>query len=140
MVKEVAFGMYLDSGERSIHFRRVMSQRQQVENKTERFIYLDNEKNDQSILLSDTVSAGRTVACPEVALRISQYGAFITLGLMKDLFVPFREQKMKMQVGKYVVPCPLDDESYRILASSQVDHYLSEGPYRSGLGVDIDLA
>ena len=56
---------------------------------------------------------------------------------MKDLFVPFREQKMKMQVGKkYVVHAHLDDESYRIVASAKVDRYLSKekAAYESGAG------
>ena len=52
---------------------------------------------------------------------------FLNWGLMKDLFVPFREQKMKMQVGKqYVIHAHLDDESYRIVASAKVDRYLSK--------------
>ena len=46
---------------------------------------------------------------------------------MKDLFVPFSEQKMKMQVGrKYVVHAHLDEESYRIVASAKVERYLSK--------------
>ena len=46
---------------------------------------------------------------------------------MKDLFVPFSEQKMKMQVGrKYVVHAHLDVESYRIVASAKVERYLSK--------------
>ena len=59
---------------------------------------------------------------------------------MKDLFVPFREQKMKMQVGKrYVVHAHLDDESYRIVASAKVDRYLSKekAPYAPGQEVNI---
>ena len=59
---------------------------------------------------------------------------------MKDLFVPFREQKMKMQVGKkYVIHAHLDDESYRIVASAKVDRYLSreKAPYEPGQEVSI---
>ena len=59
---------------------------------------------------------------------------------MKDLFVPFREQKMKMQVGKqYVIHAHLDDESYRIVASAKVDRYLSKekAPYEPGQEVNI---
>ena len=59
---------------------------------------------------------------------------------MKDLFVPFREQKMKMQVGKkYVIHAHLDDESYRIVASAKVDRYLSKeaAPYEAGDEVNI---
>jgi hypothetical protein len=59
---------------------------------------------------------------------------------MKDLFVPFREQKMKMQIGKqYVIHAHLDDESYRIVASAKVDRYLSKekAPYEPGQEVSI---
>ena len=63
-------------------------------------------------------------ACLEVSW-VNQYGAFLNWGLMKDLFVPFSEQKMKMQVGrKYVVHAHLDEESYRIVASAKVERYL----------------
>ena len=59
---------------------------------------------------------------------------------MKDLFVPFGEQKMKMQVGnKYVVHAYLDEESYRIVASAKVDRYLSKekAEYEPGEQVNI---
>jgi predicted RNA-binding protein (virulence factor B family) len=71
---------------------------------------------------------------------INQYGAFLNWGLMKDLFVPFREQKMTMQVGnKYVVHAHLDEESYRIVASAKVERYLEKGqpPYEPDEEVDI---
>ena len=58
-------------------------------------------------------------ACLQVAW-VNQFGAFLDWGLMKDLFVPFREQKMKIQKGKrYVVHVHLDEESYRIVASAR---------------------
>ena len=59
---------------------------------------------------------------------------------MKDLFVPFREQKMKMQQGrKYVVHAHIDEDSYRIVGSAKVERYLSkEHPdYQQGQEVNI---
>ena len=59
---------------------------------------------------------------------------------MKDLFVPFSEQKMKMQVGnKYVIHAHIDDESFRIVASAKVDRYLSKekASYQPGEEVNI---
>lgn len=59
---------------------------------------------------------------------------------MKDLFVPFSEQKMKMQVGRsYVVHAHVDEESYRIVASAKVERYLSKDmpDYTPGAEVDI---
>ena len=47
-------------------------------------------------------------ACLEVAW-VNEYGAFLKWGLMKDLFCPFREQKMRMEVGKsYIVHIHID--------------------------------
>ncbi len=59
---------------------------------------------------------------------------------MKDLFVPFREQKMKMQQGrKYIIHAHIDEDSYRIVGSAKVEHYLSkEHPdYHQGQEVNI---
>ena len=48
---------------------------------------------------------------------VNEYGAFLHWGLMKDLFVPFSEQKMKMQQGKsYLVHVHIDPETRRIVA------------------------
>ena len=140
VVKEVAFGMYLDGGEEGeiLLPSRYVPQDCKVGAKLNVFIYLDNEERLVATTLTPLVQVGQ-FACLEVAW-INQYGAFLNWGLMKDLFVPFREQKMKMQVGKkYVVHAHLDDESYRIVASAKVDRYLSKekAVYESGQEVDI---
>ena len=140
VVKEVAFGMYLDGGEEGeiLLPSRYVPQDCKVGDKLNVFIYLDNEERLVATTLTPLVQVGQ-FACLEVAW-INQYGAFLNWGLMKDLFVPFREQKMKMQVGKkYVVHAHLDDESYRIVASAKVDRYLSKekAAYESGQEVDI---
>lgn len=140
VVKEVAFGMYLDGGEEGeiLLPSRYVPQDCKVGAKLNVFIYLDNEERLVATTLTPLVQVGQ-FACLEVAW-INQYGAFLNWGLMKDLFVPFREQKMKMQVGKkYVVHAHLDDESYRIVASAKVDRYLSKekAAYESGQEVDI---
>jgi predicted RNA-binding protein (virulence factor B family) len=59
---------------------------------------------------------------------------------MKDLFCPFREQKMRMSQGKgYVVHIHVDEESYRIMASAKVDRYFSEEPPTYNIGDEVDL-
>ena len=140
VVKEVAFGMYLDGGEEGeiLLPSRYVPQDCKVGDKLNVFIYLDNEERLVATTLTPLVQVGQ-FACLEVAW-INQYGAFLNWGLMKDLFVPFREQKMKMQVGKkYVVHAHLDDESYRIVASAKVERYLSKDipDYAPGTEVDI---
>lgn len=140
VVKEVDFGMYLDGGEEGeilLPLRYVPEDCRPGDELTV-FIYLDNEERLVATTLTPLVQVGQ-FACLEVAW-INQYGAFLNWGLMKDLFVPFREQKMKMQVGKrYVIHAHLDDESYRIVASAKVDRYLSKekAPYEPGQEVSV---
>ena len=140
VVKEVDFGMYLDGGEEGeilLPLRYVPENCKPGDELTV-FIYLDNEERLVATTLTPLVQVGE-FDCLEVAW-INQYGAFLNWGLMKDLFVPFREQKMKMQVGKqYVIHAHLDDESYRIVASAKVDRYLSKekAPYEPGQEVSI---
>ena len=140
VVKEVEFGMYLDGGEDGeiLLPLRYVPEGCQPGDLLNVFIYLDNEERLVATTLTPLVQVGE-FACLEVAW-VNEYGAFLNWGLMKDLFVPFREQKMKMQVGKkYVIHAHLDDESYRIVASAKVDRYLSKeaAPYQAGDEVDI---
>ena len=140
VVKEVDFGMYLDGGEEGeiLLPSRYGPEGCKPGEELTVFIYLDNEERLVATTLTPLVQIGQ-FACLEVAW-INQYGAFLNWGLMKDLFVPFREQKMKMQVGKrYVIHAHLDDESYRIVASAKVDRYLSKekAPYGTGQEVSI---
>lgn len=140
VVKQVDFGMYLDGDEEGeiLLPSRYVPQDCEVGDWLNVFLYLDNEERLIATTLTPLVQVGE-FACLEVAW-INQYGAFLNWGLMKDLFVPFSEQKMKMQVGKkYVVHAHLDDESYRIVASAKVDRYLSKDmpDYQPGDEVNI---
>lgn len=52
-------------------------------------------------------------------------GAFMDLGIDKDVFVPNREQKRKMQKGEgYVVYIYLDEQTGRLLASSRLSDFV----------------
>ena len=140
VVKEVDFGMYLDGEEEGeiLLPARYVPENCKPGDELKVFIYLDNEERLVATTLTPLVQVGQ-FACLEVSW-VNQYGAILNWGLMKDLFVPFREQKMKMQVGKkYVVHAHLDDESYRIVASAKVDRYLSKekAPYEFGQEVDV---
>ena len=127
VVKEVDFGMYLDGGDEGeiLLPARYVPEGCQIGDILNVFLYLDNEERLIATTLTPLVQVGE-FACLEVAW-VNQFGAFLNWGLMKDLFVPFSEQKMKMQVGrKYVVHAHLDEESYRIVASAKVERYLSK--------------
>ena len=132
VVKEVDFGVYLDGGEEGeiLLPTRYVPEDCKIGDFLNVFLYLDMDERLIATTLTPLV---------EVAW-VNQFGAFLNWGLMKDLFVPFSEQKMKMQVGrKYVIHAHLDDESYRIVASAKVERYLSKDrpEYASGDEVNI---
>lgn len=141
VVKKVDFGMYLDGGEegRILLPSRYVPQGCEVGDELNVFLYLDNEERLVATTQQPLAQVG-DFACLRVAW-VNQYGAFLDWGLMKDLFVPFREQRERMEVGRrYVVHVHLDDESYRIVASAKVERYLSmdeRPPFQSGDEVDV---
>ena len=140
VVKEVDFGVYLNGDEDGeiLLPKRYVPEGTKPGDILNVFIYLDMEERLVATTLQPYVQVGE-FACLQVAW-VNQFGAFLDWGLMKDLFVPFSEQKMKMQVGrKYVIHAHLDDESYRIVASAKVDRYLStEKPeYQPGKEVNV---
>ena len=102
------------------------------------FIYLDQDERPIATTQTPKAMVG-DFAYLEVAW-VNQYGAFLDWGLMKDLFCPFREQKMRMIKGNsYIVHVHLDDESYRIVASAKVDRYLSDEMPQYKHGDEVDL-
>ena len=140
VVKTVDFGVYLNGGDDGeiLLPSRYVPEGCRPGDVLNVFIYLDNEERLVATTLEPYVQVGE-FACLEVAW-VNEYGAFLDWGLMKDLFVPFREQKMKMQKGhRYVVHAHVDEDSYRIMASAKVERYLSKElpEYQPGEEVEV---
>ena len=140
VVKEVDFGVYLDGSEDGeiLLPTRYVPQGCKPGDVLNVFIYLDMDERLIATTLQPYVKVGE-FACLDVAW-VNQYGAFLDWGLMKDLFVPFREQKMKMLKGNsYVVHIHLDEDSYRIVASAKVEKYLSKDMPEYNAGDEVEI-
>ncbi len=102
------------------------------------FIYLDSE--DRPIATTETPLAEvGDCACLTVVGK-SEFGAFLDWGLMKDLLVPFKEQRVPMEVGRSYVVYLYLDVTGRIAASSLLSRHLSEindGTFSTGQEVDL---
>lgn len=131
-------GLYLAGGPEDILLpNRYVPEGANVGDELDVFVYLDNEERLVATTQTPLAQVG-DFAWLEVAW-VNQFGAFLDWGLMKDLFVPFGEQKMKMQKGRsYLVHVHLDPETFRIMASAKVERYLSKEwpPYHGGDEVD----
>lgn len=103
------------------------------------FVYLDQSEHLVGTFETPLARVG-DFAFLRVAW-VNEFGAFLHWGLMKDLFVPFREQKMPMREGRsYLVHIHIDEETQRIVASAKVDKYLqpaTPGQYHRGQEVEV---
>ena len=93
------------------------------------FVYLDQSERLVATAESPLAQVG-DFACLEVAW-VNEHGAFLSWGVMKDLFVPFREQRRTMEVGEqHVVYVYIDESTGRLAATAKVDRYLRPAPSR----------
>ena len=88
------------------------------------FVYLDNE--ERIIATTDepyiTVGEFAVLRCNDV----TNHGAFLDWGLVKELFCPFKEQVFPMKKGGwYLVHCYMDEKTERLAASSKTNRFLS---------------
>jgi uncharacterized protein len=71
---------------------------------------------------------------------ITPVGVFLDWGLGKELLAPFREQKQRMEQGKfYIVYLYIDTQTNRIVASSRLDHFMSKDDPEYTVGEEVNL-
>jgi len=134
VLRRVDHGLYLAGGPEDILLpNKYIPEGTEIDDEIEVFVYLDSEERLIATTEKPLAQVG-DFAWLRVAW-VNNFGAFLDWGLTKDLFVPFREQKMKMQKERsYLVHVHLDPETYRIMASAKVERYLSNvyPPYHGG--------
>ncbi len=146
VVKRLPFGAYLSPGSNKKGFDReeiLLPKRYEPEDckvgdLLKVFIYFDSE--DRIIATNETPLAQVDECAYLKVVDVNKVGAFLDIGLMKDLFVPFAEQETRMQLGEsYVVYVYLDEHSGRLMASSKLDKFLLETSHYHKEGQEVDL-
>ena len=126
VLREKEFGVYL--GEREHPEASVLLPKKQVPEGTKTgdtirvFIYKDSEDRLIATTAVPKLEAG------EVALlkvkEITKIGAFLDMGLEKDLLLPFKEQTAKLREGEECRAALYIDKSSRLAATMKVYPYL----------------
>lgn len=102
------------------------------------FVYLDHEERIVSTTLNPYVKLDEFafLKCVEV----SGIGAFLDWGLEKHLFVPFKEQVIKMRKNEwYLIFCYLDEVTNRLVASSKTNTFLDNSELTVKPFEEVDL-
>jgi len=140
VLKEVDFGVYLDGeseGEILMPIRYVPKNCQPGD-MVDVFLYLDSE--DRPIATTEKPYAQVGEFAMLRVKSVNKIGTFLDWGIMKDLLVPFREQKVTMIEGRsYLVYIHVDEESKRIVASAKLNKFLDKTVPEYVVGQEVDL-
>jgi len=140
VVKQVDFGLYLDGGSDGeiLLPKRYVPEGVEIGDTLPVFIYNDSE--DRIIATTEKPLALVGEFAFLKVVEVSGPGAFLEWGLMKQLFVPFREQREPMVVGRsYPVFVYVDFESHRITASSKLARFIDTSRPELNDGDEVDL-
>ena len=140
VVKTVSFGVYLDGGDglEILLPTRYVPEACNEGDEIEVFIYHDNEGRFIATTVRPLALVGEFQRMQ--VKDVSEVGAFLEWGIMKDLLVPFREQKMPMKKGGWhIVYLYLDSVTNRIVASARIDKFLDNVPPQYAHNQEVDL-
>lgn len=125
VARVVDFGIYLSDadGNEVLLPARYLTELPAIGDEMDLFVYTDSEDRPVATTERPYAEVGQ-VAFLQV-VEVNRVGAFLDWGLMKDLLVPYREQKYEMkQGGLYPVYLFLDHASGRVTATAKIEKYL----------------
>ncbi|WP_034045094.1 CvfB family protein [Wocania ichthyoenteri] len=140
ILRETDHGVYLiDDEENEVLLpNRYVPEAFKIWDKIDVFVYLDNEERPVASTDFPYIKRGdfALLRCNQV----TDYGAFLDWGLVKELFCPFKEQAFKMKPGGwYLVHCYLDEKTDRLVASSKTNRFLDNRELTVAEFDEVDL-
>lgn len=136
IVKLVEFGVYLASSadpaeEKVLLPRKQVPEGSAVGDKLTVFVYRDSQDRMIATVREPKLLMGQ-VAELEV-VQLGKIGAFLDWGLEKDLFLPYKQQRGRVEQGRKVLVSLYIDKSSRLCATMNVYQNLrNDSPYKAG--------
>jgi len=140
ILKRSGVGLFLsdESGEEVLLPNKYCTEEMKPGEKVKVFIYRDSEGRKVATTLTPKIFLHEFALLKVSA--VTGVGAFLDWGLEKDLMVPFREQKQKMEEGRwYIVYLDLDEKTDRLFASNRLERYLENDELTIKEGDEVDL-
>lgn len=140
ILRETSIGLYLgdEEGEDVLLPNNYCPENYEIGQKLRVFVYLDNEARKVATNLIPKILL-HEYAFLQVS-AVESVGAFLDWGLVKELMVPFKEQRQRMEVGRwYVVYLDIDEKTGRLFASNKIEHRLVNEELDVSEGGEVDL-
>ncbi|EAS44916.1 GntR family transcriptional regulator [Photobacterium profundum] len=141
VVKLVDFGVFLDGGEDIGNIllpKNSVPAGTQLGDELKVFIYFDSQDDIIATTTEPLVQVGEFAKLRVVG--VSSFGAFVDWGLVKDLLVPFSEQRRKLEEGDNVMLRVYTDKaSGRIVGSTKFNRFLDNTPANYTVGQEVKV-
>ena len=140
IIKRATFGLFLgdESGEEVLLPTKYCSEEMKPGDQIKVFVSKDSEGKKIATTLTPKIYLHEFALLKVSA--VTGVGAFMDWGLEKELMVPFREQKQKLEVGRwYIVYLDLDLKSDRLYASNRVERFLQNDQLSVKEGEEVAL-
>lgn len=139
VIKKTDFGIFLESESGDILVpKKFVPKGTEIGDMLDVFVYTDSE--DRVIATTQIPKARVGEFAYLLVKEVTPHGAFLDLGLDKDLLVPFSEQYTKMERNrKYLVRLFLHEETHRITGTTKIERFIEHEniPLRGGQEVNI---
>lgn len=140
IARRVDFGVYLDGGAEGdiLMPARYVPQGVDIGDAVDCLVYHDSE--DRLVATTEQpIAFEGDFACLECK-AVNRFGAFLDWGVAKDLLVPYKEQRTRMEPGRrYVVRIYADPASGRLAATEKIARYLDNLAPRYTPGQQVDI-
>lgn len=139
IVKQVDFGVYLAPDKETRDEKVLLPVKQvpegsKVGDSLEVFVYRDS--SDRLIATTNTPKLVMGQVAELTVAQVSKFGAFLDWGLEKDLLLPFKQQKKRVNPGDVVLVSLYEDKSGRLCATMNVyENLRTDSPYGKGAQV-----
>lgn len=133
-------GLFLEDvqGDEVLLPNRYVTDEMKINDSITVFVYNDSE--DRPVATTEKPYLVRNEFAYLRCVDVNSKGAFLDWGLLKDLFVPFREQPFPLREGEsYIVYLYLDRATDRLLASCKINKYLDNERLTVAEGDAVDL-
>ena len=139
VIKKVEFVVYLDAhGTELLLPKRFVPKGLQDGDEIKVFVYHDSDNRLIATTQQPKGVVGDIVLLEVVS--ITKQGAFLDWGLMKDLFLPLSQQRLKLHKGQSVpVFIYIDNQTGRVTATEKFSQYLSNDELSVKEKEEVDL-
>lgn len=139
VIREVDFGLYIGEEKNEILLPiKHVPEGTKVGDELNVFVYKDSEDRPIATTLVPYAELDQYASLKVVS--VTSHGAFMDWGIEKDLFVPFKEQRVKMEEGEtHVVRICFDYKTSRLIGVTKLNEFLDKNVEGLNPGEEVNL-